>query len=363
MVVARYADKTRRIKLIILICNFISMIGCIIYVIPISPYFPLVGQTLLGFNLITKPLTYAEIARSYSADEMKKKIPILMAFFFVGYSFGPIIGEFFQYTGITVFGLRITIGNISGFISLIFLMFIQVSIVVLASDLSREFDLKEATGKKEHHNESYEKETFLFVLKKVVLKFDVFFVMIMTVLAAFFQVAFARSFPVIVGLLQFPYYFITVCYISYAVTVFGIIFVLTSTELKFRTVYISGVASILFVVISGSFQTILIKAKLNISSNIIFTILLAVCITVVEIGEQIFLVIVAANLVSSKHQAYVESMRDVLRNVGCILGSLVSGYIVEYCYSFWFGLTLLCLMQVVILIIRRKTYTKPNIII
>lgn len=363
MLVARFADRTRRIKLIMVICNFISMVGCIIYVIPISAYYPLVGQALLGFNLILKPLTSAEIARSYAADEMKNKMPIMMAFYFVGYAFGPLIGEFFQHLDIVVFGLRITIGNISGIVSLIFIILTQISVILLASDLSKEFDLKEATGREKVKPQGYEKETSLFVLKKVVQTFDVFFLMIMTIVSSFFQVTFVRSFPVIVGLLQLPYYFITICYISYSITLFGIIFGLISTSLQHKSVYIAGVGSVLFVFISGSFQALLIKGQLSLSSKIAFTILLAVCITLAEIGEQVFLIIVSAKVVSSKHQAYIEGIRGMLRCIGSILAGLVTGYIVAYCYPFLVGLTFLCFIQIVILILRRKTFENPDILI
>lgn len=364
MLVARLVDRSRRTKLIISICNFMSMVGCVIYVIPRSPYYPMIGQILMGLNFsITRIITSAEIARSYPTDEMEKKLPILMVFFFVGYSVGPIVGNLLRNVNFTLFGLPITICNISGLLSLILFMSAQISILTLAHDLSKEYDLKEMTSENKHKPANDEEETSWNVLKKVVKKFDVLFVMIMTILAAFSRLAFDHSFPVIVGKLSLPYYLIEIFYISQSVILVGIIVVLTASKHTRKAVYLSGVASILFLLISGTFQTILIKVELNIASDIILTFLLSTCITVVEIGEQFFLLTVSANLISSKHQGYVESIRDVLRAIGSILGSLVSAYVVEYCFTFLIGLALSCFIQLVVLIVRRKTYKDPKILI
>ncbi|XP_057290741.1 uncharacterized protein LOC130613410 [Hydractinia symbiolongicarpus] len=361
--VARHADKTRKIKVIILLCNFISMTGCIIYVMPISPYYPFIGQILMGANAIVRPITRAEIARSYSADEMRKKTPVLMAFFFVGFASGPVIVQFIQHVDLTLFGLRITMGNLPGFITLLCIVVTQVFVILLATDLSKEYDLKEATGNEKCKLKTYEKETFLHVLKDVLKTFDVLFVMIMTMIAEFFQIAFVASFPIITSLLYFPHYFVTIFYILFAVIVFAIIAALTSTKVQGRTIYMSGLISIMVVLIAAVIQTALIKAQLNTLGNVILTILLAIAVPVAEIGEQIFLVIVAASLVSSKHQAYVESIRNTLRQIGFMLGSLVSGYLVHYSYVFLIFVTVMCLIQVFIIILRRKTFENPEVVI
>ncbi|XP_057295490.1 uncharacterized protein LOC130623959 [Hydractinia symbiolongicarpus] len=363
MAIARLADRTRNIKLIILLCNFISMTGCIIYVIPISPYYPLIGQTLLGVNSIIRPITRAEIARSYPADKMKKKTPVLMAFFFVGFASGPVIVQFIQHVDLTLFGLRITMGNLTGILSFLCIVVTQILVIFLASDLSKEYDLKEATGNGKYKLITYEKETFLHVLKNVLKTFDVLVVMIMTMVAAFFQIAFVASFPIISSLLYFPHYFVTIFYILFAAIVFVIIAVLTSTKLQKRTIYMSGLISLIVVLIAGVIQAALIKGQLNTFSNITLTILLAIAVTIAEIGEQIFLVIVASSFVSSKHQAYVESIRVTLRQVGFILGSLVSGYLVYYSYAFLIFTAVMCSIQLLIIILRRKTFENPEIVI
>lgn len=364
MFVARLADKTRRTKLIVIICNFISMIGCIIYVIPKSPYYPLIGQILLGLNLpITRPITSAEIARSYPGDETEKKLPLLMVAFFIGYSIGPIVIGFGQYSRFSIFGIPITMCNIAGFITFILFIFTQICNLFLVTDLSSEYDLKEATSKENNKFQSYEKETSWNVLKKVVKTFDVLFVMFMTALAAVSRLAFDRSFPVIVSELSLPYYFLAIFNISHSVMLIGIVAVLTVSKHTHQTVYICGVFSVLFLLIAGTFQMLLIKTQLSFPSAITVTLLLSVCITIVETGEQFFLLTVSTKMVSSQHQAFVESIRGVSRGFGSILGSLVSGYLVKYCYTFSIGLTLSCLLQLVVLIVRREIYKNPKILI
>lgn len=364
MVIARFADRTRRITLIILTCNFFGIFGCFLYVIPTSPIFAAVGRFFIGFISVTRLVARAEVARSYPPDEMKRKIPVLMASYFLGYALGPIVVNFLQHVDVVVFSLRVTIHNVSGIISLIHFIVSQTGILFLASDLSKEYDLKEATGGKENRNRSYKKESFSFVLKKVVQTFDVMFIMLFTIVSAFCQEIFSRSFPVIITLLSFPYYFNTIFYFAYSVMIFGIIVSLTSTKLNFKIVYICGLLSVVFDVLAGCFQTILIKGHLmNIPVIVTLTIFLAVCVTIAEMGEQIFLVIVAPAMVASKHQTFVESMRINISHIGVVAGCFVCGYLVKYCYTYIIGLTLLSLVVFVILIARRKSFINPEILI
>lgn len=146
--------------------------------------------------------------------------------------------------------------------------------------------------------------------------------------------------------------------------IFGIIVSLTSTKLNFKIVYICGLLSVVFDVLAGCFQTILIKGHLmNIPVIVTLTIFLAVCVTIAEMGEQIFLVIVAPAMVASKHQTFVESMRINISHIGVVAGCFVCGYLVKYCYTYIIGLTLLSLVVFVILIARRKSFINPEILI
>ena len=65
-VVAHLGDKYRRIKLIIIILNFITIIGSIVYLIPNSPMYLLLGRFLTGFNIAARPLMTGEMARVYN---------------------------------------------------------------------------------------------------------------------------------------------------------------------------------------------------------------------------------------------------------------------------------------------------------
>ena len=75
--IARYADRTRKIKLCLTIGNGIVMLGSILYVIPFSPYYAVCGRFLQGFIATMNPLMVGETVRSYQSCETQYKLPIL----------------------------------------------------------------------------------------------------------------------------------------------------------------------------------------------------------------------------------------------------------------------------------------------
>ena len=81
--IARWADHTRRIKFCMIIINFLSMVGSILYIIPWSSIYALCGSFFQGFSITTRPLIVGEIACSF--DEVEQKLPLLTAFLYGGH--------------------------------------------------------------------------------------------------------------------------------------------------------------------------------------------------------------------------------------------------------------------------------------
>ena len=113
--VARWADQTRRIKFCMIIINFLSMVGSIIYIIPSSPIYASCGSFFQGFIIIARPLIVGEVARSY--DEVQHKIPLLTSAYLLGMSIAPAFAAIFSKTNFWIGNIHITYGNVSGLVT------------------------------------------------------------------------------------------------------------------------------------------------------------------------------------------------------------------------------------------------------
>jgi len=142
-VVAHLGDKYRRIKLIIFILNFVTIIGSIVYLIPNSPMYLLLGRFLTGFNIAARPLMTGEMARVYNQDELGTKIQIFRGTYVFGKASGTLLVALFLNTDFFLGSIHIQYANISSLIIFCLTCFAQLLVVLFVHDLSKELDLKE----------------------------------------------------------------------------------------------------------------------------------------------------------------------------------------------------------------------------
>lgn len=340
-VVARYADKTRRIKLIIIITNFVVMTGSILYVIPWSPLFPFAGKLLNGGALILRPLMIGEAARSYPPERFHTITAYLVGAKAFAFVTGPCLVLPFKGVNIWLGNLQITYGNISGVILLILTIIVQFFVIFFAHDLSREYDMKKVTSEtmkqEETGNDAIE------VLKNVLKSKMMLFMLIMAFSNALLNIAFFRNFPVLVlDVLSMSY-----GYVSIGLTINGINVLLLyfgSIEIKIGNVaiYWVGVSSQTSVILLLIFQYIFVHAYLSADIRIVMLALYVVSLSVFEMSGM-FLVVVFAKLISSRDQSYLESIRAIIMQIGGIVGA---------CFGLIFLLEYACIFLPLFLIIN-----------
>ena len=85
----------------------------------------------------------AEIARSYPADEVSRKLPLFSNFYYVGLCPTVVILILFEKVDINIGGLHIQYGNINAIFIIAMTIIIQVFAVFYVHDLSKEYDLKQ----------------------------------------------------------------------------------------------------------------------------------------------------------------------------------------------------------------------------
>jgi len=157
-IVTHYSDKYRRVKLFMIIANNISLVGCMIYLIPGSPNYLIVGQFFLGFNFVMRPLMIGEMARSYNQEDLCNIMLVFRGVFCFGKAAGPLLVVFFISVNFYMGPIHIRYSNISSVIIFCLIFMTQIAVYYFADDLSKEFDLKKESSKdtanKKHRDES-----------------------------------------------------------------------------------------------------------------------------------------------------------------------------------------------------------------
>ncbi|XP_057310523.1 uncharacterized protein LOC130648488 [Hydractinia symbiolongicarpus] len=363
-VVARYADKTRRIKLTIIITNFVSMLGSITYILPWSPLCPFIGKLLNGAVIISKPLMIGEMARSFSPCKLQSKITYLVFSKAVGYVMGPCVVLPFTNLNVWFGQIQIAYGNISGLVLLILTIVAQLWVIFFAHDLSREYDMKKATATDETVKHKDLKSSAVKALKGALTSKIIVFMLFISFYGCILNIAFFRGLPVLVlDILGMSYQ--TVSHVFVLNGICNIVLYIFSIKIKMGnvTVYSLEIASLVSIIIVSFIQFTLVYCGPTINVKVSMLLLYVVSLSVFEIGQEIFLVVIFAKLISSKYQSYLESIREILELIGCILGAFLSLTFMKYASIFMPLFIFINLLSLIFLFLFRNNLIHPDILV
>ena len=170
LILGRIFDHYRNFRVILIFANVTMIIGNVFYIIPISPWFLFTGRVVSGVGSCMRSLITAELARSYKEKEVLVQFSRLGMAFGIGFIAGPGINFAFVNANFQFLGIHIMFANGAGLL-LIFFLFIQLGLVVFfVSNLSKEFDLKEALSGTNQGEEEEEEEELFIKYKKLLAK-------------------------------------------------------------------------------------------------------------------------------------------------------------------------------------------------
>ena len=136
-------DATRRTRIIFSGINILVIIGNILYMIPLSPWLLFIGRLISGMAGCQRPIIASEINRSYPPEEIIPQMAAVACAFVIGFTIGPTMNFAFLNADFWFLGIHFKYPNgVTLVITLLWIIPFFVTIF-FASDLSREFDLKE----------------------------------------------------------------------------------------------------------------------------------------------------------------------------------------------------------------------------
>ena len=151
-------DRFRNARLLLVIGNFLIIIGNVLYLIPFSPWYLFCGRLISGGGGCMRSIMTSEIVRVYPECELSRKFSFIGLAFALGFVCGPILNIPFAKLKFQMFGILITYANVPGLILAVVFLVVQVLIMIFVSNLSKEYDLKRESTEDE---ETHEKKPFL----------------------------------------------------------------------------------------------------------------------------------------------------------------------------------------------------------
>ena len=160
IVVGKIFDKTRQTRLIFCVITALVSLGNVLYTIPISPWLLFFGRVLSGLGGSMRPIIVSELTRSFPPDQVIPQMTAVACAIILGYTVGPCINLAFVRADFWFLGVHIKYGNGASLVSCFIYILTFFVCLFYVSDLSRDFDLKEAL--KDYSEEDLEKASLSF---------------------------------------------------------------------------------------------------------------------------------------------------------------------------------------------------------
>ena len=391
-VVSNLHDKYRKTRLMLIIINFLTIAGGILYIVDLSYYFPMIGSFLLGFPYLAQTIAVSEITRSHTPREVTYKVPVLQFGFFLGALPAAVVPWAMKYK-FNVGPFLIDDSNILGLLMIIGFSSIQLLTVNFVHDLSREFDLKESLLLKEQqNNEEYFKESAQLkpdrdkskTKKNVLLQiygeksdekniinnlkrlFSNRDITLMYFLVGLFYYCWAFGFtfipPVFLGELQYDVQILNGLFLAFSLLMLILLPFLLVFKIGSKTAYYFGFFSFFLLIIVGAcFQ--LLDSKQDRWYNITLLSVVMALFSLIICGEDIFLTCTIAKLVKPDIQTFADGIRLIFYMIGCVLATGSVVFAQKHRNILFMGLLIVFLFSLSLLFMRRKTLMNPHAVV
>ena len=362
LLVSRWFDVHRRLKLIAIVLNALGTVGYVLYIIPHPPFIPIFGITLVGFVFVIEVIINSEILRSYTRDEIPGKLLELLIAYGIGETVGPIIVKLLDKVDFWIGSLHIMYFTMPCLILVIFSIIKLILMYFFVHDISREHELNvnesqaEETGTREITISMswWNKLISTFGIDAILLLVQQFYTGLLTSL-------YPRLIPLIMDTLRYNNLAVDLCYIGTSVSILIIWFIAKKTRPSSLGIYYCGILSLLSLMI-GNIVIMIIPKDLSDVINWILVIVFLISYTFCWIGDNIFIIFTIGKLFDSSNQSFVEGIRMAVHLTAIIIASLTSAYVYEYFMYLFPVYAVVNVLLLIGMIVRRKTLCNPQVI-
>lgn len=397
VLVGKYVDETRKIKYSLNVLMVVQFTGYVLYTIPCTPYFAILGRLLSGVGECFTSVSVSEIIRICDGKMTNQLMCWMPGLFAFGASIGPLVILPFENVDFNIGPVNITKNNIVGIIMAMVACVSFVLCQVVVYDCSQTLDLKEKMGlfkvkdeiqfencldnfqiksknlhsqieqtdaksrRKNNGNHLISTRKFLSAIST---NFDILFIYF----CAFFFMYMIISAEVLLPIINYSilgwnlhdYSLVTALYGVLMVTLSAISSKVCTTQ---SSIYILGMWSLSFGMLFFLCLQILGNVTKSTKVNVILMVIFISSTVFMWFFEVVVQRNILANLIPSKLQGVTEALRNCSARVGMILGSLITPLCVHMLEPLAMGILLVLFTIIVVYSIRIKYLWNPKMII
>ncbi|XP_057289463.1 uncharacterized protein LOC130612180 [Hydractinia symbiolongicarpus] len=401
--IGRLVDRYRNVRQTIFICNFMVIIGNILYALPFSAWFLLFGRLISGIGGPLRSVISGELARCYPSDKLSSKLSIMGMMFASGFLVGPGFNFAFKSVNVGIGKWKIEYVNAPGLYMAVLFILLQIICTFLVFDLSKEYDLKEnekehaEANKKSDHNVHYgslstnettkvhefsityntktennplikevndKKQTMFLVTKELFKCIDTLLLLCGSFFSTFCIVVSDMWLPMlVVDVMNWSITELNIIVLCGAITCFISMFYFSWRTPSDGVLFILAVLSTIFLTVLIGVLTFLYFYHSRLSINIFMWVVYDIGFGILIILEEIFFIGCLAKMVSSRIQTYAESVRLSMSRLGALTGLLTSATLFEWMKVVGPIYMAMSLLLACLIILRRKRLQRPTLLI
>ena len=363
-IIGRLVDKYQRPKLVLIAINFSVIAGNILYSMYISPYFPIAGSCFMGLQRALIAMMAAEIVKLYPADQHTKKLSIFSNAQRIGAVPMSIILSFLVDINFSIGWVKITYGNYLVVQDIVMFSLLQIVNIFFMCDLFRTGQKTSnstcAEKKGEESNQSVNQEEVKPSACRMLLTPDIIFIISLQTLIGHLQIANVRYLPVLVisKLHYSPQVLNMSMFVLQSVTFLGTL-VTICMKITSKYAYYICLISLAAFPVTGVCNFLLYPNN-NQVLNYFLLIAYFSSIAFLDIADSIFIIGIAAKLVTHNYKGFAEGLGLGAKYIGNISGTLVTGIMVLFFKEYFICICIVTVIYVSILFLKRSSYQNPT---
>lgn len=374
----RYVDKTRKMRFYLNVVFAIQIIGSLMYAIPYSVVFPVIGRLLGGIGDPFINVVSGEVIRIFDEDRGTQALWWLASTYSIGFIVGPGLNVLFKQIHFHIGAFEVNNLNFVGIFMAVLSVLALIVGNTLIHDCSFEFDLKEYLkqnyGDKfdENNEENFINESeeileayescveqkalikttksdeipFFIVIKGLGTRFDSVLLFLSTFVFMFILFGTDIMIPLLVtNVFHWEAVAVSYVFLSYGIAYFFILLIMGKFSTSKRSVYVTTLICIFFQILQYVALWVVSISQRNQTLDLILITFILFCWVLGWCIEEVLIRSMVAKMVPSSIQSFTETLRSGLARLSAIIVSLSVPLLMTYLFSY--SLIVVCIVSII----------------
>lgn len=353
IILGKYIDQRGSVRKTFICVNMLMVIGSIVYVMPFSPWLPVLGRFIAGVGGALIPITAGETAKCYPSSVMKRKFSLFYSLYNAGFIIGPGVMLTFKSVNICLSVLNIRYENFCGLLTVVLMSSLAVISYIALDDVSNIYHINKTMVDQETKRDV----SWCSLCSHV----DVGFILILSFFGKYFYCAVEMWLPLLImevrreSITEMNMMMMTSGLISVIVLVIFSIIRISNSQIF----YFSVLGNLSFCGVLGVYL-LYYFFPLNAYVKMTGTLVYGVSLAGLGVSDGIFVINTLAIMSPPSKQALAESTRVSFGRAGFLCALILSPWLFDWMPFVTLVYICIVLCQAIFMLVRIKTLICPK---